>query len=124
MILLFWTPVRDFVLGKLLGVQPRLAAQAAMPLVIFSFFPLVVMVRAYLHGVGLFEHRTQVMAPSAPARIVAILIALSILPALGVHGATRGVAALLFGFIIETLVVWWGISGRTLVRSKARRFAD
>jgi hypothetical protein len=123
MILLFWTPIRDFVLDTLLGVQPRLAAQAAMPLVIFSFFPLVVMVRAYLHGVGLFEHRTQVMAPSAPARVVAILIALSVLPALGVHGATRGVAALLCGFMLETLVVWWGIRGRTQVHRKVKSFA-
>jgi hypothetical protein len=53
------------------------------------------------------------MAPSAPARVVAVLIALVILPALGVQGATRGIAALLFGFIVETLVVWWGIHGRT-----------
>ena len=112
MVLLFWTPIRDFILGTLLGVNAELAAAAAMPLMVFSFFPLVVMARAYLHGVGLFERRTQAMAPSAPARVVAVLVALVLLPVVGVSGATRGVAALLFGFIVETLVVWWGIRGR------------
>ena len=112
MILLFWTPVRDFILGTLLGVSAELVAAAAMPLMVFTFFPLVVMARAYLHGIGLFERRTQAMAPSAPARVVAVLVALVLLPFLGVYGATRGVAALLFGFMVETLVVWWGLRGR------------
>jgi hypothetical protein len=39
---------------------------------VFSFFPLAVMNRAYLHGVGLVEHRTRALAPSGPARIAAI----------------------------------------------------
>jgi hypothetical protein len=112
MVLLFWTPVRDYILRTLLGVDAALAAGAAMPLVVFSFFPLTVMARAYLHGVGLLERRTQVMAPSAPARVVAVLVALILLPALGVHGATRGVTALLCGFVVETVVVWWGLHGR------------
>jgi hypothetical protein len=124
MIVLFWTPLREFILHALIGISADLAAQAALPLIVFSFFPLVVMVRAYLHGVGLFEHRTQVMAPSAPSRVVAILVALTLLPAVGIYGVTRGVAALLFGFIVETLVVWWGIRGRTLIRSKVTSFAE
>jgi hypothetical protein len=112
MVMLFWTPVRDYILATLIGIEANLVTRAAMPLVVFSFFPLAVMVRAYLHGVGLVEHRTKAMAPSAPARIMAILLALTLLPLLGVHGATRGVAALLSGFAFETLVVWWGIRGR------------
>jgi hypothetical protein len=124
MVLLFWTPLRDLILSTLIGVGAELTAQAALPLVIFSFFPLVVMVRAYLHGVGLFEHRTRVMAPSAPSRVIAIVVVLTLLPALGIHGATRGVAALLFGFLVETLVVWWGVRGRPLIGSRARSFAD
>jgi len=124
MILLFWTPIREFILRALIGVSAGLAAQATLPLVVFSFFPLVVMMRAYLHGVGLFEHRTQVMAPSAPSRVAAILAALILLPVLGIHGATRGVVALLCGFMVETLVVWWGIRGRTLIRNKATSLAE
>lgn len=124
MVLLFWTPVRDYILGTLIGVEADLVALAAMPLFIFSFFPLVVMVRAYLHGAGLVERRTQAMAPSAPLRIAAILVALIILPGLGVHGATRGVAALLCGFVVETLVVWWGIRGRDFFQARAGGLAD
>jgi hypothetical protein len=111
MVFLFWTPLRDYILQTLIGVDAALAAGAAMPLVVFSFFPLVVMARAYLHGIGLVERRTQAMAPSAPARVAAVVIALLLLPAFGVHGATRGVASLLCGFIAETLVVWWGLYG-------------
>jgi hypothetical protein len=111
MVVLFWTPLRGYILGTLIGIESGLAALCGMPLFFFSFFPLVVMVRAYFHGVGLLERRTEVMAPSAPLRIVAILVALTILPALGLHGATRGVAALLSGFTFETLMVWWGVRG-------------
>lgn len=109
MVLLFWTPLRVVILETLLGLEPGLETAAAMPLVIFAFFPLVVMVRAYFHGVGLVEHRTQALAPSAPSRIAAVLVALLVLPALGVEGATLGVAALLAGFFMEAVVVRWGI---------------
>jgi hypothetical protein len=112
MVLLFWTPVRDFILGTLIGLAPALVVQAGPALAIFSFFPLVVMIRAYYHGLGLLQHRTQALAPSAPARIAAILITLTVLPLLGIHGATRGVAALFSGFACEAAVVWWGIQGR------------
>ena len=70
------------------------------------------MVRAYLHGVGLLEHRTKALAPSAPARIVAILIALVVLSAFPMHGATRAISALFCGFAAETLVVLWSVQGR------------
>jgi hypothetical protein len=118
MVGLFWTPLRETILGTWIGIEPELAARAAMPLVVFSFFPLVVMLRAYLHGVGLLEHRTQAMAPSAPVRILAIVIALWLLPSLGVVGATRGVAALLCGFVCETVVVWWGVRGRAALQRR------
>jgi hypothetical protein len=117
MIVLFWTPLRVYILETLIGIEPALAAQARVPLMIFSLFPLVVMGRAYLHGVGLLEHRTQSMAPSAPARIAAVLVALLVLPWLGVYGASRGVTALLCGFAAEALVVWWGIRVRGQVRA-------
>lgn len=112
MVVLFWTPLRGFILETLIGLESELAIRSGMPLFIFSFFPLAVTVRAYLHGIGLLEHRTRAMAPSAPSRIGAILVALTILPTFEMHGATRGVAALYSGFIVETLVVWWGIRGR------------
>jgi hypothetical protein len=114
MVALFWTPLQEYILGTLIGLEASLAAQARIPLVIFSFFPLVVMIRAYFHGIGLLEHRTKAMAPSAPSRIGAVLVTLNVLPLLGIHGATLGVAALYSGFVFETLVVWWGIRGRQM----------
>ena len=111
MIVLYWTPVRGFILGTLVGVDAGLAALAAAPLMVFSFFPLAVMNRAYLHGVGLVQHRTRALAPSGPARIAAIGVALLAFSLTGVAGATRGVASLLFGFIVETITVWVGVRG-------------
>jgi O-antigen/teichoic acid export membrane protein len=87
---------------------------------LFAFFPLVVMVRAYYHGVGLLEHRTRALAPSAPARIAAILLALVLLPLLGIQGATRGIAALVCGFGCEAVVAWWGVRGRARFPGKAK----
>lgn len=112
MVGLFWTPVRDLILGTFIGLEVALASQAAAPLIIFSFFPFAVATRAYLHGVGLLERRTKAMAPSAPSRIGAILMMLTLLPLLGMHGATLGVTALFSGFVGETIAVWWGVHGR------------
>ena len=107
----FWTPVRDFWLETLIGVDADLAAVCMWPLVLFSFFPLTVMARAYFHGVGLLTHRTRAMTPSAPARIGAIVLVLLVLP-VELHGATRGIAALLSGFVAEMVTVWWCVQGR------------
>jgi hypothetical protein len=102
-------------LGNLLGVNAELTARARVPLIIFSYFPLTVMIRAYLHGVGLLERRTRAMAPSAFARVIAILVVLVVAPAFGLNGATRGITALFSGFVFETFVVWLGIRGRNSI---------
>ena len=112
MVVLFWTPLREFILNTLLGIEQELVGLAAMPLIHSVFFPRTVMVRAYHHGIGLVEHRTRALATSALARILGLLSALLILPVFGIHGATRGMAALLFSFFIEALAVWWAIGGR------------
>jgi hypothetical protein len=111
MYILFWTPLRVYILETMIGLDAELTGLARMPLLIFTFFALPVAMRAYFHGVALLERRTQALAPSAPARIVAILLALFVLPSFGVQGAPLGVAALLSGFTGEALVVWWGIHG-------------
>ncbi len=118
--LLFWTPLRDFMLGVLMGVEADLAVRAHTPLALYAFFAFVVMIRAYLHGIALLEHRTRSLAPSAPARVSAILLLLLGLPYMGVTGATLGVAALLGGFTAETIAVWWGVRGHDLLVARAR----
>lgn len=119
--LLFWTPLRDVILVQWIGVTPEFAALCVAPLYIFTFFTLPVTLRAHYHGVGMIEFRTQVMAPSAPARIVAILATMLVLPLVGVHGATLGVAALFAGFLVEATAVWWGVRGRSLMARRSAR---
>jgi hypothetical protein len=109
---LFWTPLRDVILQRWIGVPPHLAGLAVTPLRLFTAFSVVVTLRGYYHGIGLLEGRTRALAPSAPARFIAIVSALTGLPWLGVTGATLGVAALLAGFSAEAAVVWWGVRGR------------
>lgn len=107
MALMFWTPVRFFLLETLIGVDHDFAVQCTVPLVIFSFFPLAVTVRSYLHGIALRDHRTGAIAPSGPARAGAIVIVVNVLALFDLHGAIRGVAALYSGFVTETIVVRW-----------------
>ena len=107
MALMFWTPVRFFLLETLIGVDHEFAMRCTVPLIIFSFFPLAVTVRSYLHGVALRDHRTSAIAPSGPARAGAIVIVVNVLALFDLHGAIRGVAALYTGFVTETFVVRW-----------------
>lgn len=106
---LFWTPVRDLLLVNLIGVERDFAALTYTPLQLFVAFSPVVAFRAWLHGLAYLKRRTRAMAPSGPFRLVAILLALVLLPLAGLHGATLGVAALLAGFTAETATVWWGM---------------
>jgi len=116
---MFWTPLRLPILTGLLGLEPELAGRCQWPLFLFSFFPLAVALRAYFHGVALVERRTRALVPSAPSRIGVIYVAMLALPET-VHGATRGVAALLCGFVLEAAVVWWGVRGWSEFKIKRR----
>ncbi len=107
MALMFWTPVRFFLLETLIGVDHDFAVRCTVPLIIFSFFPLAVTIRSYLHGIALRDHRTGAIAPSGPARAGAIVIVVNLLALFDLYGAIRGVAALYSGFVVETLVVRW-----------------
>lgn len=107
MALMFWTPVRFFLLETLIGVDHDFAVRCTVPLIIFSFFPLAVTIRSYLHGIALRDHRTGAIAPSGPARAGAIVIVVNVLALFDLHGAIRGVAALYSGFVTETIVVRW-----------------
>ena len=114
MALMFWTPVRFFLLETLIGVDHDFAVRCTVPLIIFSFFPLAVTVRSYLHGIALRDHRTSAIAPSGPARAGAIVIVVNVLTLFDLHGAIRGVAALYSGFVVETIVVRWRMGRRRL----------
>ena len=114
----FWTPALDHILLHWVGVSPALAAHCGVPLMIFTGFPIVVCLRGYIHGIGLLQHRTRSMAPSAPSRIATVVLVLSALPSQDLHGATRATIALLSGHTVETLVVWWSIRRGPLERDR------
>ena len=103
--------MRDLLLIGLVGVEPAFAIQTYIPLQIFVAFSPVVALRSWLYGLALWRRRTRVVAPSGPLRLLAILLALLLLPLAGLHGATLGVTALLAGFSAETATVWWGMRG-------------
>ncbi len=128
MFLLFWTPLRETILRQLIGLDPTLASMSRVPLAFFPLFSVVVAIRAYYHGIGLVEHRTAALAPSAPLRLTAIWLTLLALPSFQITGATLGVVALLSGFVAETTTVWWGVRGQRLWRrarlDTPRRFEE
>jgi len=109
MLVLFWTPMNRYLLDTVIGVGPELAVHCETPLMIFLGFPFVVALRSYYHGVGLVAHKTQVMAPSAPSRIAAVVVMFVILSQFDMHTATRAVGALVSGHSVEALVVWWAV---------------
>ena len=106
---LVWTPAADHILLSWIGIEPELVAHCGVPLIIFSGFPIVVSLRSYIHGIGLLQHRTKAMAPSAPSRVATVVFMLTLLSGFDLHGATRATIALLSGHTVETLVVWWSI---------------
>lgn len=99
-------PVRDLLLLDALGLPSQVAERCVMPLILFSLLPLTVAPRSYLHGLALLEHRTRSLAPSAPTRIGAIVLVMVLLPG-QMPGATRGAMALVAGFVMEAVVLWW-----------------
>ncbi|MXY94539.1 MAG: hypothetical protein F4047_00265 [Caldilineaceae bacterium SB0670_bin_27] len=122
-LLLFWTPLRTVLLEQVIGVTPALAELSRVPLQIYTFFPFVVVHRAYFHSIAFMERDTRPMAVGAPMRTGAILVALLALPLAGLQGAALGVAALLAGFTSETLTLWWLILGRKQLRVWRTRLA-
>lgn len=109
MLVLFWTPIRGYLLETVIGVGPALAVHCETPLLVFIGFPFVVALRSYYHGIGLVERRTKAMAPSAPSRIMAVVVMFAALSQFEMHTATRAVGALISGHTVEALVVWWAV---------------
>ncbi len=122
-LILFWTPLREVILLEMIGLEEPIAALCVAPLMVFSFFPFVVTLRGYYHGVGLVNRVTNAMAMSGPYRLVAIAIALFVLSPVDMGGATRGVMALWCGFAAEAVGVAWGVR-RRLVRDSNRLRSD
>ncbi|XP_016097471.1 progressive ankylosis protein homolog B-like isoform X2 [Sinocyclocheilus grahami] len=104
--IVFWTPhVSERILVDVIGVDVAFAQLCIIPLRVFSFFPVPVIVRAHLTGWLMTLKRTCVLAPSSVLRIAVLITSLLVLPYMGVHGATLGVGSLLAGFVGESTMV-------------------
>ncbi|XP_041718036.1 progressive ankylosis protein homolog isoform X2 [Coregonus clupeaformis] len=102
----FWTPhISEKILVDVIGVDLAFAEICVLPLRIFSFFPLPVIVRSHLTGWFMTLKKTFVLAPSSVLRIIVLITSLVVLPSIGVHGATLGVGSLLAGFVGESTMV-------------------
>ncbi len=106
MAVLFWTPARDFILATLIAVEPEVAAACRVPLFVYSFMPLTLMVRSYVYGQALVERRTGALLPSALTRVLVNVAALVALPVWSIYGAAMGSAAVLISLTAETVVAW------------------
>ena len=119
MVILFWIPgVSVAMLIGVNGVTRDLADASVVPLRIFSFFGIAVSLRSHFTGWLMLREHTKYIAPSAPTRVLVIVAMLFILPAVGVTGATMGVASLLTGFLVEAILV---VLAALWVRRKLRR---
>ena len=105
--ILFFTPLRDYILLNLIAVTPEIAALCTVPLILSAFLPLIALFRTYYHGVAMAKQQTVLLAPSGPTRIAATILILVALSQTNLHGATIGIAALVGGYIFETIVVVW-----------------
>uniref|UniRef100_A0AAR2LT77 ANKH inorganic pyrophosphate transport regulator a n=1 Tax=Pygocentrus nattereri TaxID=42514 RepID=A0AAR2LT77_PYGNA len=104
--MVFWIPgVSKRILVDVIGVDAGFAQLCIVPLRIFSFFPVPVTLRAHLTGWLMTLKKTFVLAPSSALRIAVLIISLTVLPYMGIHGATLGVGSLLAGFLGEATMV-------------------
>ena len=106
MAMLFWTPIRDFILTTLIAVEPAVVAACRVPLFAYSFMPLTLMVRSYVYGQALVQQRTSALLPSALTRVLVNLSALAVLPIWSIQGAAMGAIAVLISLTAETAVAW------------------
>lgn len=105
--ILFFTPLRNYILLELIAVTPEIATLCTVPLILSAFLPLVALFRTYYHGVAMAKQQTVLLAPSGPTRIGTTILILIALSQTNLHGATTGIAALVGGYVLETIVVVW-----------------
>ncbi|XP_065058279.1 progressive ankylosis protein homolog [Rhopilema esculentum] len=104
MAILFWIPgVASAILYHVSDVDKDIIQDAVVVLHVFSFFSIPVANRAVLTGNFVAKSQTNYLYPSIPARVIALIAMLFILPRVGVHRSLMGVAALISGFLAESL---------------------
>ncbi|EGD75212.1 hypothetical protein PTSG_06863 [Salpingoeca rosetta] len=108
-------------------VAPEFAQATTVPLCIYSFIGIAVAFRAYCTSWATAIKQTSSLTSSAFVRFGAVVIAGTLLPLFGLHGAVMGIGALLAGFSTEAMTVVWTTRNLRLTllrRSKAHAPLD
>jgi hypothetical protein len=99
------TPLSQWVLADLLGVDERIKSRAVEVILIMCALPTIIIVRNYFHGILMVQRRTIGMAAGGILRVVGIYLVAQVLFVLGWLDHRAAAAILLLGFAIETGVV-------------------
>jgi len=102
--LVAFTPLGDFVLGRILGVEKTIAAQAREVLGILVFLPFVTGLRGLFQGLVIQARRTSLVSFATGVRVGA-LVAMLLLGHRWWDGARLGAVALLTCVAVETAVI-------------------
>jgi progressive ankylosis protein len=112
-LLLFYTPLRGVILGRVLGLAPSLQAAVEPAVLIFAVTPPLWALGALYRGLLAGARQTGVLAFTGALRLAAVLVFSSVCLAWPqANGAVVGVAALAGAFAAEVLLL-----GRSLDRT-------
>ena len=108
------TPLSQWVLADLLGVNEHIKSRAVDVILIMCVLPSVIVVRNYFHGILMVQRRTLGMAAGGMARVAGIYLVAQLLFLNGWLDHRAAAAVLLLGFAIET-----GVVLQAAIRAKA-----
>lgn len=104
--LVAFTPLGDFVLGRLLGVQGEIARQARAVLGIMVALPFLTGFRGLFQGLVMQARRTALVSFATLVRVAALFACLG-LGAPWFSGAVLGAVGLVGCILVETLLMAW-----------------
>jgi hypothetical protein len=100
------TPISDLVWRDLMQIPDDARALAVQVLLVMCLMPAIIIIRNYYHGRLMVERRTAGMAVGSVLRVIGIFLSAQLLFSLGALNHLSAAAVLIFGFVIETLVVF------------------
>ncbi|MAL94149.1 MAG: hypothetical protein CME40_03585 [Haliea sp.] len=101
------SPLGDWLLRRGLGIQGEVLQRAMDILLLMTLMPGIIILRNYFHGMLIARERTGGMAWASLSRVLVIAALGALGEATGLLDHRFAVLALLGGFGVETLVVWW-----------------
>jgi hypothetical protein len=122
MVAVSWTPVSEWILRVLIGVEGEVLVRSRQVLMVMCLLPVMLSWRNYYHGLAMINRQTGPMGLGAVMRNLATYGLSAALFAAGWMNHVTGAAILVTGFLAETLTViyWHPVSHRA--RGVARAY--